>query len=234
MKLPIKKTKPVSDIHNYSFLIYGQPKSGKSTFCSHFDNALFIATEPGHKFLEVYKVDPTKWEDVEDIFNELYKTRNDKQFKTIVIDTIDNLWSMAEKAVEKEHGVKYVHELEFGKGSNFVRKKIMGWCNLLGQVGYGMVFLSHEKFVDVEENGVKYSKRDITLSGAARKAVSGYCDFILYFYSDREGNRLMKTKGHQELNAGDRSGVLPEILPMDFKAFEIALNKFHQNEHQKQ
>ena len=130
MKLPTTKSKPVTDIHEYSFLIYGQPKSGKSTFCSHFDDAIFIATEPGHKFLEVYKVSPKSWADVNSLFTELYQQRDDKKFKTIIIDTVDNLMAMAESVVEKEEGVKYIHDLEYGKGSRFSRKKVMQWINL--------------------------------------------------------------------------------------------------------
>jgi len=240
MKLPTKRSKPVTDIHEYSFLIYGQPKSGKSTFASHFDEAIFIATEPGHKFLEVYKVSPHSWDDLArhdkadpGIFVQLYNQRDDKQFKTIIFDTIDNLWTMGEKKVEKENSVKYVHDLEFGKGSRFTKNKIMEWVNILGQCGYGIIFLSHEKFVDVEENGVKLSRRDITLSGAARLAVSGFCDFILYFYIDKDGKRLIKTKGHSNLNAGDRSGVLPETMDMNFGTLQKELSKFHHNENQK-
>jgi hypothetical protein len=225
MKLPTTKSKPVTDIHEYSFLIYGQPKSGKSTFASHFDNAIFIATEPGHKFLEVYKVSPKSWTDINSVFTELYQQRDDKKFKTIIIDTIDNLWQMAEAAVEKENSVKYVHDLEFGKGSRFSRSKVMKWINLLGQCGYGIVFLSHEKYSEAEEDGIKFSRKDITLSGASRKDVSGFCDFILYFYINKDGKRLIKTKGNKELNAGDRSGILPETLPMDFNVLVKELNK---------
>jgi len=217
MKLPSTKSKPTSDIHEYTFLIYGAPKSGKTTFCSNFDKALFIATEPGHKFQEIYKLDPQGWSDVREIAKQLLQQRDKKQFKTIVFDTADNAYKMAETYICKKEGITHMSDLSFGKGYGLVKNEFMGVVSALTQAGYGIIFISHAETRDLEEKSIKRSYTDTTLSGSARKVISGLCDFIFYCYIDNEGNRKFATKGNPNLNAGDRSGKLPEIMDLDYK-----------------
>ena len=49
--LPDTKSVTESSISNYTTLIYGDPKSGKTTVAADFPGALFAATEAGHKFV---------------------------------------------------------------------------------------------------------------------------------------------------------------------------------------
>ncbi len=232
MKLPTEKTKPIQDISLYNYLIYGQPKAGKTTFCSNYPKALFIACEPGHKFQEIYKVDPVQWQDIIDICTQLYKQKDNKQFKTIVFDTVDKAWGMCEDYIIGQHNfrnpqeeIDYIHDLKYGKGSKKTRKEFMKYILPLAQVGYGFIFISHEKDKETEENNIKRKKKDITLPGAASEEISGFCDFIFYCYIDRDGKRYLRTKGHPGLNAGDRSGDLPEIIDLDYKQLEQLLMK---------
>lgn len=54
MLLPTEKKQPKQKLEDYSILLYGQPKIGKSTFCSQMDMPLFLATEPGLEALSVW------------------------------------------------------------------------------------------------------------------------------------------------------------------------------------
>jgi hypothetical protein len=96
-----------------------------------------------------------------------------------------------------------------------LKKEFSAPINFLSQKGYGIIFLSHAKESDVEDGGRKFTKIDSTLPNTAKKVIHGLCDYIFYFYSDNEGKRLIRTKAAHNVNAGDRSGLLPEVLPMD-------------------
>lgn len=215
MKLPQAKSKPVSDIRDYTFLIYGQPKAGKTTFCSNFEGALFIATEPGHKFQEIYKLDPQSWMDIRQIVKNLLTTKHD--FKTVVIDTADNAYKMCADYIKKQNNIKHESDLGFGKGYALIKDEFMSVINALAQKGFGIVFISHAQTREVEENGIKRAYTDTTMGGSASKVISGLCDFIFYAYIDNDGNRLIKTKGSPNINAGDRSGKLPETIALDYE-----------------
>ena len=223
MDLPKSKTKPVKSINDYTFLIYGEPKVGKTTLTARFDRALFIATEPGHKFQEIYKVDPKNWEDVREVCAKLIKNKAEHDFKTIIFDTVDNAYKMCSDYVNKKQGVEHESDGDYGKVYALIKDEFMRIVNALGQHGFGIVFISHAQVKDLEENGVKRSVTTTTLSASASKLIQGLCDFILYCFIDGSGNRLIKTKGTPNLKAGDRSGILPDLLPLNYDALKDAL-----------
>src|SRR5690606_38728108 len=88
--LPTEKRKPKQRLEDFSILLYGSPKIGKSTFCSQMDHPLFLATEPGLEALEVYEVKVPDWKTFLQACAEI--SQGNHPFKTIVIDTVDNLW----------------------------------------------------------------------------------------------------------------------------------------------
>jgi hypothetical protein len=70
------------------------------------------------------------------------------------------------------------------------------------------------------------------LPDRARNVVLGLVDIILYGDSvsrkDAAGNlvvdRVLRTKPHPTYEAGDRTGRLPEMLPLDYSAFNSAFS----------
>lgn len=239
--MPIPKTKTTREM-NYlkkTYLIYGSPKIGKTTIASRFgDNenkVLFFATESGHKEQEIFKWyveetveetdvmtgetrevtinrDPTKWEHFKQCVVE-FTRQND--FKCLVVDTADNLFDWAQAFVRRRDGISHESDLAFGKGYDALKKEFSGPINYLSQKGYGIIFLSHAKEIEVEEKGRKFNRIDSTLPSTAKKVIQGLSDYIFYFHSDEQGSRLIRTKGTSAVVAGDRSGRLPEIMPMD-------------------
>jgi len=49
------------------------------------------------------------------------------------------------------------------------------------------------------------------------------CDIILYVHQDDTDDRFIRTKPTKNINAGDRTGRLPEIMPLDFKLIKECL-----------
>jgi hypothetical protein len=72
-----------------------------------------------------------------------------------------------------------------------------------------------------------------TLNKSAREIVLGMSDIILYAEStvtEKEGEvRIIRTKPSENWEAGDRTGRLPAVLPLDFKAFYNAFYGIENN-----
>lgn len=230
MKLPVTKKPKETDLREYKFLIYGSPKSGKSTFASSFPDAIFIPTEPGLKFLEcnVITDDEGKpmtvknWKEFVEAVKMICTVEH--QFKTVVIDTADNAWDFCSRHVLQKREIEHESDEGFGKGYTMVKREFSGLINQLANHGFGIVFISHEKQGEREERGVKRMYIDSSLGSSGKSYINGLCDFIFYAYRDASGKRLMRTKASPNINAGDRSGTLPEILPLDFNELVNALN----------
>lgn len=241
MPLPKKKTERESNYLKKIFLIYGLPKIGKTTIASQFgddvNKVLFFATEAGHKEQEIFKWhleevvqetnfetgevtdvvidrDPYKWEH---FLTCVYEMSKQNDFKCLVVDTADNLFDWCQAYTRKKHNIDHESDLGFGKGYDILKKEFAAPINYLSQKGYGVIFLSHQKEQEVEEKRRKFTKIDTTLPNTAKKIIQPLADYILYFHADDDGNRLIRTKGTQNITAGDRSGRLPELLPMDSK-----------------
>lgn len=228
--LPTEKTQPKNDIRDLVTLIYGPPKIGKSTFCSQADGALFLATESGLNHLEVFQIPITTWQEFLSACRAL--AEGDHQFRTVIIDTIDNLYRFCVDHVLHKHGITHQSDLEYGKGYDLVNTEFQKRLTALSLLPYGLMMTSHSVEKEVKTRTGKETRIAPTLPNSARKTVLGMCDLILYAemheIQDSEGvitgyNRVVHTKPTTIYEAGDRSGLLPETLPLDYAAFAAAI-----------
>lgn len=229
MPIPIKKSAKEKDYLKKIYLMYGAPKVGKTTTVANLgdddkNKILFFATEPGHKFQEIYKwqyldnktnelKDPNTWEHWLECCREI--TKDNGGFRCIAVDTLDNLWKWATISVCKDLGIDHESQMGFGRGYHAIRDEFFKPLNWLTQNGYGLIFLSHEATSERTLGPRKINYTDTTLPGTCRKLVHGICDYIFYFGCDHDGKRSIRTKGTENINAGDRSGLLPELIDMD-------------------
>jgi hypothetical protein len=238
--LPSNKTTPSGDLSTKTTLIYGPPKIGKSSFAAQFPDALFFECEPGLGELSVYKVPTYNWSDLLDACK-LVATGN-HPFKTVVIDTIDNAFKYCTDHVNAKHNVEYEGDLDHGKGWAFVKNEWHRVLTRLANLPVGLVLISHATDKQIETRTGKYSKTQPSLPDRARHVVLGLVDMILYCdtvsrpRANSSGGgtsgggtsgggkgseivRIIRTKPHPTYEAGDRTGRLPEVMPLDFAAF---------------
>lgn len=217
----IERSQKVIDISKQVILIYGRAKIGKSTFCSQFEKPLFLATEPGLNNLEVFKININNWEKFLDACQSVAEGKHD--FKTIVIDTIDNLVVFCSAYICNQHNINHPADLPHGKGWNFVTSELTRVISKLSMLGYGIVMVSHCDMEEIETKTKKYNRFTISISGKNRGLFLNLADIILFVDSemDRDGNekRLIRTKPSLYWEAGDRLAKLPEVLPLDYKEF---------------
>lgn len=140
-KVPVKP-------EDYSTLIYGPPKIGKTTLAYDMfgDSILFIATEDRHKALAggmVQRV--TNWSEYLQVLNQLRQPKAKEQFKAVAIDTVENLYDMLEKYIAAQYKEKSVGERNDIWGSDWIDLK-KDWKNGLQMItnfGYVPVFICH-------------------------------------------------------------------------------------------
>ena len=228
--LPTEATKPVTELGKQTILLYGSPKLGKSSFASKAPGSLFFECEPGLNHLEVFKVPTYSWE----AFLEACKlvAKGDHNFKTIVIDTIDNAFKMCSDYVCAKHGIEYEGDMGHGKGWALVKNEWHRVLTRLASLPYGLIMISHAIDKTIETRTGEYTKTTPSLPYRARNVVLGLVDIILFGDSiakkDAAGNvtieRVVRTKPHPTYEAGDRTGRLPELLPLDYEQFMKAFN----------
>ncbi|MBN8605224.1 MAG: ATP-binding protein [Planctomycetes bacterium] len=228
--LPTEATKPVTELGKQTILLYGSPKLGKSSFASKAPGSLFFECEPGLNHLEVFKVPAYSWE----AFLEACKlvAKGDHNFKTIVIDTIDNAFKMCSDYVCAKHGIEYEGDMGHGKGWALVKNEWHRVLTRLASLPYGLIMISHAIDKTIETRTGEYTKTTPSLPDRARNVVLGLVDIILFGDSiakkDAAGNvtieRVVRTKPHPTYEAGDRTGRLPDLLPLDYEQFMKAFN----------
>jgi len=231
MLLPTKKSSTSKRFEDEITLIYGDPKIGKSTFCSGFENALFFDSETGLNNVSTYRVSVDCWETFMEAYQELRaQVKAGKcTFKPLVFDTIDNLYQMCMDFVCKKNGFKHPSDLDYGKGWNMVKTEFMMAMQAYKALDLGVIYVSHAEGAEVKTRTGNYTRYDVSMPGQANKIIVPSCDIILYAHSvqDEKGeeHRVLETKPSKFWNAGDKTGKLPETIPLNAKAFMEAFNK---------
>ena len=217
--LPKEKTAPKENLGDFVFLLYGPPKIGKSTLASKFDKPLFLATEAGLNSLESYQVPVATWEDFLQACKAIAKENHD--FKTIVIDTVDNLYKACSEHVKKKNNIQHESDLDWGKGWQLVADEFTRAITKLSLLPYGLVMISHSEYIEIKTRTATITKAVPTLQKRARETVLKMSDIILYAESivtDKGETRIMRTKPSENCEAGDRTTRLPAVLPLEYEA----------------
>lgn len=187
-------------------------------------------TEPGLNRLEVFQTPITCWDDLLQACAEIAEGKH--EFKTIVVDTVDNAYKMCSDYVCKKFKIEHESDLGYGKGYALINNEFQRVINKLAFLPYGLILISHSQERDIETRTGKHTRIVPTLPEKARKLVTGLVDLILFCDLDiktgEDGKpvwqRVMRTKPSPNYDAGDRTGRLPEVIPLDFPSFMKAFN----------
>ncbi|MDY6903823.1 MAG: ATP-binding protein [Thermodesulfobacteriota bacterium] len=229
--LPTKTTPQKQNLADLTVLVYGRSKIGKSTWCSHSDGALFLATEPGLNALDVYQVPIRSWDALLAACGEIADGKH--PFKTVIIDTIDNAYRMCSDYICTKFKIEHESDLGYGKGWALINNEFHRVLTKMAFMPYGLFLVSHSVEKEIETRTGKYTRIVPTLPDKARKIVVGMVDLILYCdleaVTDEEGKtsyrRVMRTKPSPHYEAGDRTGRLPETIDLDFSKFTEVFNR---------
>jgi len=198
VSLPTKKSEPIKTPGETITFLFGEPKIGKTSLASQFEDALFLMFEPGGKGLRIYQEPVTTWAEFIAYVDLIEK---DKQFKTVVVDIIDKCYKRCSDTVCKEAGIKHPSDMPYSKGWDLVQNEFTKQIDRL-TARKGVVFISHATIRDIPtRTGRIYSRIEPTISGKAGQYVIGISN-ILAFYGYYGDTRYITVQGSDEVQAG--------------------------------
>lgn len=228
LNLPIQKGRQA---RAQRIVIYGPEGIGKSTLASHAPSPLFLDTEMGTGQLDVDRLDVTMLDHIGATVNALLNEQH--EYKTVVVDTADNLWRLCADAVCDENKWPEIEKPGFGKGYAMASDRfrvVLSWFDRLIDRGVNVVIVSHAKVDKVNPpDNAEYSKYCIKVSAptkqaeASREFLKEWCDCLLFCNFDMTVSSTGKAIGNHERvvntvpapawEAKNRYG-LPEAMPM--------------------
>jgi hypothetical protein len=201
LSLPTERTEPCGSLEDYSILLYGAKKIGKTTLSSMFDKAFFMLCEPGGKALSIFSRNVRSWLEFKGYVNLLLK---DKKFANVIVDTADYMYEMCMDYVCKKMVIDHPSDEAWGKGWKAVKKELNTEITKLLQSGKGVILISHAREEEIKKRGGDtFNRTSSTLSGQAKELLEGVVD--IWGYYTYEGNqRVLYVNGDDYIDAGHR------------------------------
>lgn len=191
--LPKEKNKP--KVNNPRFLIlFGRPKSGKTTLLSKLDNCLIIDLEGGSEFLEALSIQARTIEDLGNISRaigeEAAKTGN-KPYKYIAIDNATRLEEMClgyakvlyrQTPMGKSYNGNDIRTLPNGNGYMYLRMAVRKVIDTFRNLCDNFILIGHTKEKMINKEGEELSEMALDLVGKLSDITCGEADAVGYVY----------------------------------------------------
>lgn len=248
--LPQGPTMQVVAMNSLGWMFVAPPGFGKSELFALFPDALMLACEAGHKFINCPKLLIDCWEgkgqeidsdgNIHVSFEEaLDRIEASGRYQFIIIDTIDALIKKCIDSHVENANQAHLSDLgEYGKGYDLgqndpIRKAL----NRLFATGRGIGIITHQeiKTSNFSKKGA-LSKKETSLPNGIYKIVYPQMDIIIHgeYGGIREGqkhkDRIIKSEGDEDILAKNRGGILPPawISPIDLDERKEQIVSFFQ------
>jgi hypothetical protein len=208
--LPKKKIK-VTNKNPRKFILYSQPKMGKTTVLSQLDNCLIIDLENGSDFVDALKVKANNLKEFYEIGESIKE--EGKPYKYVAIDTITKLENWCEETAKNMYkktpmGKKFNGEsvltLPNGGGYLYLRLAFEQWLDYASSLAEHVIFVGHLKNRLIEQKGKEVNAKDLDLTGKIASITAANADAIGYLYRTPENNLKINFQAKDELIAGSR------------------------------
>ena len=216
---------------------YGPEGTGKTTFCTHMPDPLWIDTEGSTRHMDVQRFD--KPDDLNDVIEQInYVISNPTVCNTLVIDTVDWLEKLLFNAVVAENHWKDIESPGYGKGYVVAKQKMQQILEMLDMVnarGINVVLICHSiirKFDQPDEMG-SYDRYMLKLNEKnIAPLVKEWVDalFFVNFKTDvisvdkdgkvkkgRGGQKRIMYANHSAAWDGKNRFGLPDEMPFEFE-----------------
>ena len=217
------------DLRGKYVLLYGKPKSGKTTAACAFPNSLLVAFERGYNAIGgVRAVDITKWADWKMVLRQLEKPEAQKMYETIIIDTISIAWDYCEQYICAQNGVQKINEIPWGGGYSACKKEFEGVLRKITMLGYGIVLIAHSAArVEKTADGSEVEIISPEMPKRASEICNGLVDIIGYiggeYDADKNFTRYLYTRETPTLFAGSRFKYLAPKIKFGYQELVDAI-----------
>ena len=209
------------DLKGKYVLLYGKPKSGKTTAACSFPDAVLLAFEKGYNAIgDAFPFDINKWSDFKMALRDLEDQRSKDRFKTVIIDTVTICWEMCEKYICQQNGVQKIGDIPWGGGYTACKKEFETSIRRITQLGYGVVLIAHSASrVEKTADGSDIEIISPDLPKRAAEVCNGIVDIIGYIgneWVNGERKRWLYTRETPTLFAGSRFKYMPDKIPFGY------------------
>ena len=157
MLLPVNKPKD-KDITPKVFFIWGQSMSGKTYLARRFPSPVIINTDGNAKKVDTPSVEVYDFETFVKVIQEIEEGKH--EFKTIIIDLVDDIKTMLQNYVCKKYDVDTEGDIPFGKGYSEIKTTWQRLMVRLSQLPYNVIFISHIQEKTEDKQTVEYPSLD--------------------------------------------------------------------------
>lgn len=218
------------DLRGKYVLLYGKPKSGKTTAACAFPDSLLVAFERGYNAIGgVHAVDISKWAQFKLVLRQLEKPEAQKRYKTIIIDTISIAWDYCEKHICAQNGVQKLADIPWGGGYSGCKKEFEEALRKITVLGYGLVLIAHS--ATRIEKTAEGSEVEIIFPDMPKRAseiCNGLVDIIGYIGGEYDANknfiRYLYTRETPTLFAGSRFKHLAPKIKFGYQELVDAIS----------
>ena len=230
--LEIQPHKVSRDLSGYITLIYGPAKIGKTTFGTQMPGHLLLAFEKGYNALPgVMAYDISTWGVFKQVVRELKKSEVKKQYKSLIIDTVDFAADACQKYICNQLGIENIGDGGWNNnGWSKYKKEFEGVFRELTHLGYAIVFISHDKEKTIKlQNSSEYQQIGSSLQSSALSIVENMCDIIGYAHPVADPNggykRVLTLRSNDNsVRCGSRFKYIAPEVDFTYEALEKALN----------
>ena len=208
----LEPSKISRDLKGKFLLIYGQPKTGKSTFGSQLPRALFMNFEQGTNALAGIRSAPIlRWTDAKKVLTQLRKPQAKEMYDSIVVDTASIAWQLCEKYICQRENVDSIRDVPWGQGWNMLKTEFSEFWREITLLGFGILFIAHSKDKPTEmrdEDGNAITAVCPDLPNQAYTIINSIVDIIGYLQvqmnPDGTSERFLYTRSTPYVFAGSR------------------------------
>lgn len=230
--LELKPNVVSRDLSGYITLMFGPAKIGKTTFGSKMPKPLLLAAEKGYSTIPgIVAQDITSWGEFKQVVRELKKPEVKETYRSLIVDTVDIFADLCQKYICQQLEIETMGEGGYVKNSwSKYKKEFEETFRTLSQLGYAIVFLSHDKEKTIKpQNSAEYQQIGSSMQTSALSIVENMSDIICYAHMktnvDGTRERVLTLRSLDDsVRCGCRFSQMPNEIPFSYEALAEALN----------
>lgn len=225
------------DISSQNYLIYSQPKAGKTTLAYNLfgERALLLGFEQGYHMIKgIHAVPVRSYQELQKIIRQLKQEGVKAKYDVVVFDTVDLFHVLCEKYLCSQHGVTEIGQVgSMGAGYAKLDNIIHDIILQIQGLGYKLFFISHANprkvAINTQQGEIEVEKMFPTVAKRTYQIVSKFADNIFYISMEMDADngvvRRLYTRDNKISFGGTRMEFLPNILPLDPQVIKDEIKK---------
>lgn len=201
--LPTELSVPAERLEQYTMLLFGERKIGKTTLFSRYPDPFFFMFEPGGTSLKLKQKYIASWEDF--LHGITLLEKNPGYCRTVVIDTGFMCYERCFEYVKKKLNLEDIRDESWGNGWKVIDAEFRAAHERLFMLGLSFQVTAHTELKHVKrKDGTEYAKLTTQLGGQATRFYNGVVDIIGYYHYGNGGVRTLTIQGSDHVEAGSR------------------------------